>query len=206
MARVAAISAERFEALKSCLGPVEGDLSTSQVAGQIAAALEAADEAGALLDALIGARAFGRRAGLSRESAAREVADSTLLDLSDPERRTLADRLTALFDVPTLDLLAHASSLRAEDEYAYCTARILSDLRPMFGPNADVTPSSAIIRHSLKFEVHIDGRIESVVISINDRALEELAASVDRAIAKAESLKEIANQAGLRIVDLEEKH
>lgn len=206
LALVASMSVERFEALRSCLGPVDGDLLTPRVVDEIASRVEVADEAGMLLDSLIGAWAFGQDAELTSAVAANEVAASNLLDLDGPQRQTLADRLSSLFDTPTLGLLAHASSLRAEDVYSYCTARILSDLRPMFGSGGDIAPSATIVRHTLKFEVHVDGRIESIVIAVNDRALKELAESVERAIHKGDLLREIAHQAGLRMVDLGETH
>ena len=206
LALVATVSAERFRALEQCFGHVEGDVERSDVVSEVASAVEAVDEAGTILDALIGACAFGLGKGTTPESAAVEVADSELLKLESSERITLAQRLTVLFHSSVLALLAHAASLIAEDEYSYCTSRFLSDLRPLFGRDDDLTPSSAIIKHLLKFDVHIDGRLESVMISVDDRALDEIAAGVERAQEKAEVLREIAHKAGLRIVNLKEAH
>ena len=203
---MATMSADCFDALESCFGPVEGDLSTVHVEGEIASAIDANEEAGPILDALIGACAFGRGKGLEPESTGKEVADSDLLELDDNSRSALAGRLATLFHSAVLELFAHAASLLAEDEYSYCTSRILSDLRPMFGADEDLTPAAALIRHTLKFDVHIDGRLESVVISVDDRALDEIAVGVERAQKKAESLRDVAHRAGLRVVNLKETH
>lgn len=199
------MSADSFGALQSCLGSVEGDLSNALVEQDIAA-IPLIDEPGPILDALIGACAYGRGKDLTPEDAGKKIAESDTLELDDQARSALADRLSSLFQSPVLGLLAHAASLLAEDEYSYCTSRILSDLRPMFGADEDVAPSSALIRHTLKFEVHIDGRLESVVISVGDRALKELAAGVERAQKKAESLRDLAHSAGLRLIELKEAH
>ena len=216
LAFVASMEEDRFDELKECFQPVQGDLSMSSVVRQIAAAVEPDAEAGAVLDALIGAKAFTSDIELTQENAALQIAalqiaalqiaGSDPLELDDPQRDVLADRLTALFQLPALNLLAHSSSLRAEDEYSYCASRIFSDLRPMFGPDEDVTAVAALIRHSLKFDVHIDGRIESLLIVVNERALQEIATVVERAIRKAESLRDIAHRAGLSVIDLEEMH
>lgn len=200
------MSGDHFDALSSCFGSVEGDLSAVHVEQGIASAIPAIDAAGSILDALIGACAYGRGKDLTPEDAGKTIADADLLELDDTERSALADRLTSLFQSPVLGLLAHAASLLAEDEYSYCASRILSDLRPMFGTDDDVSASSALIRHTLKFEVHIDGRLESVVISIGDRALDELAAGVERAKKKAESLRDLAHRAELQVIELKETH
>ena len=206
LALVASMSRERFEALEDCLGSPEGDLSTSRVVNDITPLVEDLDEPVVLLDALIGAWAFGQDTDLTPEDTAREVASSESLEIDESERSILFDRLTVLFCNPVLDLLAHAASIRAEDEYSYCTSRILSDLRPMFSKDEDVIPIAALIRHSLKFNVHVDGRIESVTIAVNDRALDEIASGIERALRKAESLREVAHKAGIKIIDSKEIH
>ena len=203
---VASMTLEQFEALVDCFRPQEGDISTSRVIGEIALAVEDIDEPVMLFDALIGAWAYGKGADLTQEDAARDVASSDLLELSEPERNILIDRLTTLFHERVMDLFAHAASVRAEDEYSYCTSRILSDLRPLFASDEEASPIAALIRHSLKFDVHIDGRIESVVIAVNDRALNDIASGVERALKKAESLRDIAHKAGIQVVDSEEIH
>lgn len=197
---------EQFEELLTRFGSSEGDMTRTDIVDQLADVLEASEEATSVLDALVGAWTFGRLADLSQEGAGADVANSDELKLDSNERSGLAVRLASLFHSPVLDAFAHATSLVLEDDHSYCTSRILSDLRPMFGPDDDVTPTATLIRHSLRFDVHTDGRLESVLISIDERGLEELAAGVERANKKAKALRMIAHQAGLRVVDLEETH
>ena len=205
LALVASMSPEQFEALEDCFRPLAGDLSTSHVVNNITAAVDM-DEPVLLLHALVGAWGYGQDTDLTQEDAARQVASSEFLEIDEPDRSVLTARLTALFHQPVLDLLAHAASIRSEDEYSYCTSRILSDLRPMFSKDEDVTPIAALIRHSLKFDVHVNSRIESVTIALNSSALGEITSNIERAMRKAESLREVAHKAGVRIVDSEEIH
>ena len=203
---VASMSSERFEALSNCFRLLEGDILTSQVRSEVGSTIDDPDEGDLLVDALTNAWMFGKDADLTQEGAAKIVASSELLELSESERRVLSGRLATLFHEPVLDLLAHATSVRAEDEHSYCTSRILSDLRPMFGRDKDATPIAALIRHSLKFEVHVDDRIESIVLAVNDIALREIAANIERALNKADSLRKIAHSANIRVVDSGEVH
>lgn len=202
---IATMGSARFDSLKSCLRHRDGDLSRQSVVKQIETATNIT-KADRLVDALAGAWAFANRAGHTYEQAAGIIAGSDVLKLSDNETSALAYRLSILFQSPVLSLLAHAISLAEEEEYSYCTLRILSDLRPMFSQDEDTEPVAALVRHTMKFSVHVEGRIESIVISVDDKALGDIRAGVERAMNKAQTLRQIAHKAGLRIVDLEATH
>ncbi|WP_423918873.1 hypothetical protein [Candidatus Poriferisodalis sp.] len=160
----------------------------------------------AMLDALLGACLYDRRTTQSRERVASDIAQSDVLDIQSSSQDILAERLVDLFETPVLRLLAHAASLRAEDDRLYCTSRILSDLRPLFSKDKDAEPIAALIRHTLRFNVHENGRIESIQISIGGKALAELKEAIERALQKSESLAQIARAAELMIVEHEETH
>lgn len=203
---LAQLSDERYEALAECFEDLDGDLSTTNVEARVAEVLGDDQDATTVFDALIGASLFGRRAHRPPERVAQEVSTSELLQLEQDERRILADRLLSIFSRPGFVLIALASSLRAEDEFSYCTSRIVSDLRPVFTPSDDTEPIAALIQHSLKFEVHIDGRIQSVLIAVDARGLDELANNIKRAARKAEFLRRIAHESDLPVIDLHEEH
>lgn len=204
--RLAQLNDERYEALAGCFEVSDADLSTTDLEARVAAALGDDQDATSIFDALIGASLFGRRAHKSPERVAQEVSTSELLELERDERRTLEDRLVSIFSRPGFVLIALASSLRAEDEFSYCTSRIVSDLRPIFTPSDETEPIAALIQHSLKFEVHIDGRIQSILIAIDSRGLDELADNIRRAARKADGLRRIAHESDLPVIDLHEEH
>jgi len=207
MELLAALDKDSFDSVLTGFGAVKGDVSRSGLVKQLGGALVSEDEASTLLDALVGAWNVGQRSELPLDQAARFVSASELLDLSDGEREILEQRLRQLFESATLGLFGHAFLLFAEDERAYCTSRILSDLRPMFGKNDDdLAPSAALIRHTLKVDVHVDGKLESIEISVNDRALRQLSGNIDRALLKAEALRKIAHDADLQVVDIQGTH
>jgi hypothetical protein len=162
--------------------------------------------ASGLIDALLGARTYGANRGWAPDVNADSVSTSETLDLDQAERDALRARLQQLFESPGLELFARAVSIQAEDQNVYCSARTLSDLRPIFSRGDDPRAEGAIIRHTLTFDVHIDGRIESVAISADEKALTELASAINRALQKGDVLRAIAASSNLRVVDLEETH
>lgn len=162
--------------------------------------------ADSLIDALLGARSFGANRDWSPELNAERVSSSETLDLEEEERARLRVRLEELFERPALDLFARAVSIHAEDRNVYCSARTLSDLRPIFSRGDNPKPEGAIIRHTLTFDVHIDGRLESIAISADENALTQLASAIERALQKGEALRSIAASSDLCVVDLEETH
>ena len=193
-----------YDGLKACLLRAEGDLSTSTVVSQLSESFESGTEAESILDALIGASLFGYSTDIGLDDAAKEIAESDFLELGSSEREVLGTRLAELFRTPVLELFAKAVSLRAEDERSYCKSRILTDLRPIFSDDESAEPMAALIRHTLKFDVHTDGDIKSISISIDTRGLSELVTAIARAAQKAASLAEIARDSNLQLIDFEE--
>lgn len=204
LVRLASMDDADYDRVKACFLRVEGDLSTSAVVSQLGATFESSGEAESVLDALIGASLFGHSTDPGLESAATEIVESDNLKLEPGQRELLGARLTELFQSPVLELFAKAVSLRAEDERSYCASRILTDLRPIFSQEESTEPLAALIQHTLKFDVHINGRVESILISIDSRGLTELATAIARAARKAVSMAGIARSANLQLVEFEE--
>ncbi len=202
---LASLPSDQFSELIASLQPEGLEISRSSIVAAIRDQL-ALEEPEVVLDALIGARSYGRRQELSTALTAMDVSSSETLDLAEAERAQLAERLEALFNIQAVDLLARAVSLVTEDEHAYCESRSLTDLRPLFTNDDDPSPEAAIIRHSLKITVHVDGKLESVTISADERSLAELAAAIERALKKGLALRKLAHSSGLKTVNLETTH
>ena len=193
-----------YDGLKACLLRAEGDLSTSTIVSQLSEIFASGAEAESTLDALIGASLFAYSTDVGLEDAAKELTDSEILELGASERELLRSRFVELFRTPVLELFAKAVSLRAEEERSYCKSRILTDLRPIFSGDDSAEPIAALIKHTLKFDVHEDGDIRSISISIDTRGLSELVTAIARAAQKATSLAAIAHSSNLQLIDFEE--
>ena len=53
-----------------------------------------------------------------------------------------------------MGLDSKADDLRTEDERVFCTAKILTDLRPVFGSHVEDGPHGMIVVHLLKIGYH----------------------------------------------------
>jgi hypothetical protein len=77
------------------------------------------------------------------------------------------------------------------------SARILTDIRPVFGRDADVPPIGAVIAHVLKIDYFSQGDSGSLYVSLNNRDLELLRNLVDRAFTKLKTLRAVLESTGL---------
>src|SRR5207248_2689610 len=63
-------------------------------------------------------------------------------------------RLAETLNIAPLRVAAKAALLHADHEHTFCTARILSDIRPVYDDGVKGPPSGAIITHTLKLDYH----------------------------------------------------
>lgn len=101
-----------------------------------------------------------------------------------------AEKLVSLLSVKPLNVSAKAIDLQTEDERVFCDARILTDLRPVFGSDSAATPEGLTIVHILKLGYDQGGeRHRDFYVALNADDLQTLRKVIDRAEAKAKSLK-----------------
>jgi hypothetical protein len=112
-------------------------------------------------------------------------------------------RLTKLLNITALRVSAKATLLHAEYEHSFCTARILSDIRPVYDNGVKGAPSGAIIMHTLKLSYHegATGGINEIYISMGSDDVAELQRVLERATDKATSLKRVLEAGQLRYID-----
>jgi hypothetical protein len=85
-----------------------------------------------------------------------------------------------------------AYDLQTEGERTFCDARILTDLRPVFGKDIASGPAGMVIIHRLKLGYHnSEGEHRTFYIALDAEDLVTLKKAIDRAELKARSLKSI---------------
>jgi len=144
------------------------------------------------------------------ESTPDEVADQVVqaaidADLpveSEKARATFKNRLIKFFELNTLLVSAKALGILQANENLFCTARILTDIRPVFGSNPTVPPSAAVMVHMLDLAYHKKtGEVQHVFVAMDSLDIETLREALDRADMKAESLKPLIKKAGVEFLD-----
>jgi len=97
--------------------------------------------------------------------------------------------LPKLLAVDTVRIRSKAAYLRTDHARAFKSARVLTDLRPIFGLNESTTIEGAVVMHTLKLEYYQDDFARDFFVTLDDVDLETLRLAVVRAQNKAKALR-----------------
>ncbi len=123
-------------------------------------------------------------------SDALERLDSPDLKLPHSERSSFQEKLSILLNAEVFGIISKAYDLRTDDERVFCHARILTDLRPIFGQVIEDGPRGMVVVHLLKLGFHRGNeRHQEFYVSLDGDDLKTLRGVIDRAEAKAKTLK-----------------
>lgn len=127
----------------------------------------------------------------------RLVSESPDLETPEADREAFARVITDLVQLDSLRTMAQALDVMNQQEHVFQRVRILTDVRPIFEEDASLGPSAAVVMHTLRMEHLTDGRVQSINVSLDEQDLTDLKAAVDRAVDKAQTLREVIARAGL---------
>ena len=109
----------------------------------------------------------------------------------------LPERFEKLLNINLLNTLSKAGRLQRDGERLYCDAKILSDIRPVFGPKPTVMPPGAVVTHTLRIGYHEGGDHKEFYVILDADDLEALKNTVTRAEAKDKVLRQLLKTAKL---------
>jgi hypothetical protein len=188
------VAAELLAAVKT----VPHLLTTSRLVEHVRDNVPALDKAEDVLDALLSLTTLLPEGGDGVLELARDVAESPDLDLDEATRHRLVRRLEGLLGVDSFVLAARASEIVTEFPKVFHDARILTDLRPVFGPDPTSGPQAALLVATLKLEYHLsEGPVDVDFFALDYSDLLRLRDIVDRAIAKHTSLRALIDKMDL---------
>lgn len=138
------------------------------------------------------------------EAVVEEAVHEGLVDRGNPGATSkLRERVSQLLLLDhSLGVSAKATQLLFSHKNPLLTARIFTDIRPVFTGDENPTPRAAVIVHTLQLVTGTDGRELSHYIALDSADLKTLKRVVDRAIHKEASLKTI--MASLPLVEINE--
>ena len=111
------------------------------------------------------------------------------LDVTDANRNILKDRLSRILGFDSLYSSAKAVNILIEHEHAFQDARILTDIRPVFGLEAKKGPIGAVIVNMLKISYREDRQYKEFFLSLYTSDLQVLIDVFERAKSKTESIE-----------------
>lgn len=147
----------------------------------------------------------GVNSGKFAEAVVEEAIEEGLIDKGDSDAASkLLGRVSQLLSLDhSLGISVKATQLLLRHKNVLLTARIFTDVRPVFTGDENPTPQTAIIFHTLELVTSTDGREMSHYVALDSNDLKKLKMVVDRAIRKEASLKMITKS--LPLVEIKEE-
>lgn len=125
--------------------------------------------------------------GLPVEDFVRDILASSGVD--GPEQRDrLFAVLTQLLSSPPLAITAKAYDLLTENDTNFQSARVITDIRPVFADTSD-KPTVALIVHSLRLRVGAYQQLREIYVALDEVDLSRLQDTLARAQTKASTLR-----------------
>ncbi|MGI8882929.1 MAG: hypothetical protein ACR2IA_01625 [Pyrinomonadaceae bacterium] len=125
------------------------------------------------------------------------------LKLTESNYKKFKQRLTDLLAIKTLALRSKAVNLIVDHSVIFQDAKIVSDIRPIFGLNIEESPIGSVIIHNLKIEYKQNDEIKNFYIALDEKDITTLLGLLKRTQTKSESLKSFIANSGLSNFDVE---
>jgi hypothetical protein len=124
-----------------------------------------------------------------------------LEDFPATELPALERRLTKLLTIDSVSMALKAESLSMEYERRFCSARMLTDARPIYGADPSKPPAAGMITHTLRISYHDNTpQLREFYITMDGDDVAILRTILDRADVKAKSLGSVFASAKVKIV------
>jgi hypothetical protein len=210
VAKIRRLSEVDVEVLSSALQQASSTTDPRQLAAQIASKVTGINdqdlrEIVRTLSALCQVRASAEVTVTQFAADLREaMRDSGNKELAVPDEEApgFERRISKLIQADALNVAAKAADLRVEYPKLFCDARILTDLRPVFGADPAARPIGFVFAHTLKLDFHVaDGGHEEFYVALDSGDIAKLKDVLRRAEIKSESLRALLKEAGIRDLD-----
>lgn len=122
---------------------------------------------------------------------------SPAADLTDAQLQTLRHRAADILNIGSLNLVARAYDVLTEHSQTFTSARVVSDLRAIFGGDISSDPTGMVIVHMLNIVYRSAGRRETFVVALDEKDIDQLLEVLQRAKDKGVTLKRAVETTGI---------
>lgn len=154
------------------------------------------------LDSMYGIRAFH---DVQLDTFVNDICESLRehKELNQTDEPNFRQRLNQLLNIDALTVATKAAVLRQENERNFCSIRIITDARPIYADGPSGPPAAMVITHTMKVSYHegAGGSLSDIYLSFGSSEIAEIRAALDRAEAKAKSLRDVFATTQIKILD-----
>jgi len=122
---------------------------------------------------------------------------------SENQLSRFKERLIRLLTIPSLQLIAKAHDVLLEHAQTFSSARIISDIRPVFGANVEESPTAAVIVHMLNLVYFQAGERREFVVALDTKDIQGLLDICERAKKKTNKLQLVIASANMTYIEVE---
>jgi len=202
--RIAAMSESDVTQVRDALANTKPSLKSAMIVTQARGRLkEEVKDLEDIVATLISMNSTRLNADVSLEEFARDIAQFLTRSKDKPkdyDQSTFERRLVSLLGVESLVVSARAVDIQHEYEKLFASARIVSDIRPVFGISA-VKLIGAMVVHNLKIRYFENGEFKESYFALDNADLENLRKVLDRAEVKTAELKQMISKGEVEYFD-----
>ncbi len=202
---IAALSNAAIKELESVLSNAGPALTSREEAFSLVSQLKVitADEGLTIIEALLplymlkGSSTKNTGEFVEDVIASLKVGSGTEKRLTQKEATPLTDRLTKLLGLGAIDLSAKAMSVLLEQQRAFTSARVLTDIRPVFDQDMSRPLAGAVLVHNLKIQYVESGEEKEFFVALDKMDIQLLIDMLTRAQQKESKIKQFLAQSDL---------
>lgn len=116
--------------------------------------------------------------------------------------KEIRERLVEVLSVETISLVAKAHDVIMEHAQTYSSARVISDIRPVFGKNTQEGAEAAVIVHMLNIGYFQSGERREFVVALDTKDVKKLAETLRQAEETTKSLEAIVSSTKIPYVEV----
>lgn len=128
--------------------------------------------------------------------AMRETRNDDLV-LPEDEVPRFVERVVRLLAFESLNSATKAAELASDYPQLFCSAEVVTDLRPVFGADSSQRPVGAVVTHTLRLQYHKGNDREVLHIALDSGAIGKLKEVLEKAQAESRTLKSFLAETGL---------
>lgn len=211
LAKLLALDSSGLQKLVGALRTAKAAIPVGRFGARIAAELQVDPEDARELFQLLGSLYILRtRRGLSIEDLVDGLRDAAVAEgqrqeplSTEPQNwEPLKRHLTDLLSLDqSLGISAKGYDIWQEQACLFCAARMLTDLRPIFGGDVKESPTAGVILHTLHLSYHEGETTEELFLALAPADIRELQRILERALQKEKTLRTTAARCGMECVE-----